>query len=421
MFMRLIFASHLVLIVSLFALVTEVNSQESERRFSITLQGGVSLATANDVARLAGAFEASSGIRPIYGGSIQYAISPLWSLEGTFHMGTFENEEEVSFNFKNDYMAISIRNIINLNQLFQTNRVSGVINPYILIGIGALMSDLESDDGPYENTDLNFIGGIGLSFYLSRTIDFFVQYDYNIVASNLVDGRDFESRNFESDQFATAQGGLRFNFGRSDARHSSWRRPPVEIFEEDYERLMALGNRIDNLERRTVQRDDEIKRLEQKLLTQNRQLEGIQNTQSDIDSRINSVESQLANIDKTLSDMDTRRARTTPPVPDDEGLVSDLPDGYYVQVFASHSLSSAQEIRQNVITKLDGTLENPSDMVIISQRQNLYEVRIGAFESRFADTVDVLRTAQNEYSDAFVITFPRPAHLREFYQPARQE
>ncbi len=418
MITRLLKVCVLAILMAFTGILSEATGQEAERRFSVTLQGGLTLATYNDAGRLAGGFDASSGYRPIFGGSIQYALSPLWSLEGTFHMGSFENEDDVAFNYTNDYMAFSLRNIINLNQLFQTNRASNYINPYVLVGVGAFMNDVESDAGTYDDTDWNFIGGIGVAFYLSRTLDFFVQYDYNIVMSNRVDGLVLPRRSFESDQFATAQAGLRINFGRANARHSSWRRPPMDIFEDDYNRLMGLGSRIDNLERRSAQQEDEIKRLEQQLTTQTRQLDGIQSTQSDMGTRLTNVESQLANMDERVTDVETRRTRTTGPVPSDDGLVSELADGHYVQIYAALSLSDAQRVRQNAISMIDGMFDNAGDMVLITQRRSFYEVRIGVFDS-FSDTVNVLRTAQNTYDDAFVTTFPRPAHLREFYQGMR--
>ncbi|MCH8569303.1 MAG: outer membrane beta-barrel protein [Balneolales bacterium] len=398
--------------------LAELNAQEQVRRFSISLHGGVSFATQDLRVRPSGGFGANVETPIVFGGSLQYSLTPMWSLEGYVQYQQFEDDGTNEFNnqivnFESTVIHTSLRSIVHLNQLFASNRLSNYIGPYAFVGAGYNFYDYETNRPDVSNssgTALNGVLGAGVNIYLTRTVDLFGQYEF-IATNNSVSARSGRS----VATYANVVGGLRFHFGPSQARHISWRRAPMDIYEEDYNRIMGLGDRMDELERRMAGQDNEIKRLEQEILTKTRQLEG---RATQLETRTTNLENQFAELQQSVRDSERERDRRTTASVDETGLTQNLPDGHYVQVFAGLTMESAQRARRMAIESLNGVVDNPSSMVLITQRRQFYEVRIGVFE-RFPDTVNVLRTAQGTFSDAFVVTFPRPAHLREFYQDMR--
>lgn len=393
-------------------LFTDANAQEqNDRRFSISLHGGVTVADNSLRASPAGSFGVATETTPVFGGALQYALSPLWSLELMGQYQTFENESGAAQTFESTVIEVSLRNIIHINQLLGTNRISNYIAPYGHFGAGVQIYDYESNVfGDDDGTSLMAVAGLGFNIYLSRTIDLFAQYDFHL-SSNVVNARiNSDAGESKHTTYGTAIGGLRFNFGASDARHASWRRAPIDLYQDDYDRLMGLNDRMDELERQVASQNDEIQRLESEIDSRAGALEG---RTDQTESRVSELERQFVEMQQSMRDRE--RERETRVEVDEAGLTQRLADGHYVQIFAGLTMSSAQSARRTMVEALDGVVDNPSEMVLITQRRQFYEVRVGVF-NRFPDTVDVLRTAQNSFSDAFVVTFPRPAHLSDAYR-----
>lgn len=88
-----------------------------------------------------------------------------------------------------------------------------------------------------------------------------------------------------------------------------------------------------------------------------------------------------------------------------DGFVTrDPPVGYYVQVYATIGPISAQRNRQQTIDLLKEVLEDAELQVIITQRRQFYEVRIGVFDS-YDDTVQVLEQVLGTYYDAYTLIY----------------
>jgi len=406
-------------LLSVFLLVpglyTDADAQErNDRRFSISLHGGVTVADNSLRATPAGGFGVETETTPVFGGALQYALSPLWSLELMGQYQTFENESGAAVTFESEIIEVTLRNIIHINQLLGTNRISNYIAPYGHFGVGVQLYDYESNvHGSDDGTSLLAVAGLGFNIYLSRTIDLFAQYDFHL-ASNVANARlNSDAGESKHTTYGTAIGGLRFHFGASDARHASWRRASMDLSQSDYERLMGLNSRMDELERQVASQSDDIARLESEIDSRAGALEG---RADQTESRVSDLERQFAEMQQSMRDRE--RERETRAEVDEAGLTQRLADGHYVQIFAGLTMSSAQSARRTMIEALDGVVDNPSEMVLITQRRQFYEVRVGVF-NRFPDTVDVLRTAQNSFSDAFVVTFPRPAHLSDAYRDLR--
>lgn len=95
-------------------------------------------------------------------------------------------------------------------------------------------------------------------------------------------------------------------------------------------------------------------------------------------------------------------------IPDEiivDGFVTrDPPVGYYVQIYATVGPISAQRNRQKAIEILKDVLEDADRQVIITQRRQFYEVRIGVFDS-YDDTMSVLEQVLGIYYDAYTLIY----------------
>lgn len=89
----------------------------------------------------------------------------------------------------------------------------------------------------------------------------------------------------------------------------------------------------------------------------------------------------------------------------EQGVVTtDPPEGYYVQAYASVGPQSAQRARNMVMDELSDILESPEKQVIITKREQFYEVRVGVFDS-YDDTIGVLQEIQGTFFDAYTLIF----------------
>lgn len=90
---------------------------------------------------------------------------------------------------------------------------------------------------------------------------------------------------------------------------------------------------------------------------------------------------------------------------DESGIaITAPPQGYYVQVYASVGPITATRARDMAINALGDILEDPNRQVIITRRQQFYEVRIGVFDS-YDDTLAVLREIQGTFIDSYTLIY----------------
>ncbi len=90
---------------------------------------------------------------------------------------------------------------------------------------------------------------------------------------------------------------------------------------------------------------------------------------------------------------------------DESGIaITAPPQGYYVQVFASVGPISASRARDLTIAAMGDILEDAQRQVIITRRQQFYEVRIGVFDS-YDDTIAVLREIQGTFVDSYTLIY----------------
>lgn len=411
---------------------------DNERRFTLSFNAGSTIT--NDVFRLgpAGSVEIDNENKLAFGLSAMYTLTPSFALEFMVQYHQFENASPLQFasfrnvsgvrtlderfpaDFESSVIDFSLRTNYNLNQILGLNRISPNVAPYVTLGAGLQYFDFERTENRAagvvveEDTGLQLVAilGAGFNFRITNTIDLFAQYDFrvtpdNAIARTLRRNDDISKRTIT---YGTLFGGLRFHFGQREARHMSWRPAPMDLYEDDFNRLMALHTRMDDLERQLATQGDDMSALEARTTA----LEG---RADDHEGRISELERQFAEMQQTMRDRE--RERETRATVDANGLTQELPDGHYVQVFAGLTMDQAQSVRQTMIRELQGVLDNPAQMVLITKRRQFYEVRVGVF-NRFPETANVLRTSQGVFSDAFVVTFPRPAHLSTQYQDIRR-
>ncbi len=236
---------------------------DNTKRWSATLYGGVTLAYEDGLGMIAGGFNTSSGTRLLLGGSASYAVTRRWTLESTFHFGRFQSVPGKNRPFVNDYYLISLRNIVNLNHVFSTFILNEYINPYVILGLGVMKSNLDTfEEGfTYNEWDTSLITGLGFAFYLNKRFDLLLQYEYQIVTDDRIDGstdrRPNQNRG-NSDQFAGVTAGLRINFGPRDRRLSSWENPPPFLTDTDYRFLFAQASQVALLEERLRNLQEEV-------------------------------------------------------------------------------------------------------------------------------------------------------------------
>jgi len=384
----------LVLALVFSGILAEVNAQDrdNERRFSLSINGGVTFASQSPGGRPDGGFDVASKTLPAFGLGLQYTMTPYWSLEGAGYYHKFENKNANDPAYSNQVLSFSLRNVIHFNQLLGTARVWENVTPYGLAGFGLLLRDIE-------DLDLDSFGpiaviGAGVGFRLGNNSNFFLQYEYTM-AGNLDGSKRVVSKG--SDHYGFASAGLRFHLGKGDSPRS-WRQPSFLLTEADYNALMALNSRMDNVERQVSSQGSDISNLRGRV--------------DGLDSRVSANEAKIADLERKYADLHAKvrdlEENTAKAPKSDDGLTQVLPDGFYVQVFAANNLAQAQRVRNNVRGMV-------SDPVLITKRGNIYEVRIGVYE-RFPAAANTLRAVQGTYSDAFVVKFPRPAHLRDAYR-----
>ncbi|MCC5933272.1 MAG: outer membrane beta-barrel protein [Balneolales bacterium] len=418
-----------ILIISVLAsfLITgftagDVSAQnhDEERRLSISVFGGTTLT--NDVFRLGpiGSVEVDNQNKALFGASLMYALTPAFSVEFLTQYMQFENGSAALNEYESTVLDFSFRTNYNLNHILGLNRISPNVAPYITLGAGLYYFDYErvntQSNMTFSDTGFQLVAlaGAGFNFRVSNGIDLFAQYDFRITPDNVVANTLRTNPNIDKKTvtYGSLFGGLRFHFGQREARHMSWRPAPMDLYEDDFNRLMALHTRMDDLERQLAAQGEDMSGIEARTSA----LEGRADNH---EGRIGELERKFAEMEQTMRDRERERDTRTTMTVDERGLTQVLADGHYVQVFAGLTLEQAQRVRQTMISQLQGVVDNPAQMVLITQRRQFYEVRVGVF-NRFPETANVLRTAQGTFSDAFVVTFPRPAHLSSQYQDIRR-
>lgn len=364
--------------------------QQDDRRFSLLFHSGVSYATSGQgsIGLLAGDFNVESLSKPVFGGGFQYAISPAWSIEGAFQMGKFENRFEEDPFYQTDFTAVSFRAVTNFNNLLNfSGGFTRVLNPYLTLGAGGVQSSITTVDLDSRDLSLSLIGGLGLSLYVTPWLDLFGQYDYHYIMGDLLDGVSEGG----SDQYTTLHGGIRINFGRSPARLASWPAPQPQpsVPEPDPE---PLPEPEPEPTPEPVQLDEEI-------------INWWTNFERFIDSPLMQRPVSIDRVRQIIAERleDEQREREAAR----QAFVEQPDPGHYIQIYSFSTRERAENVRDEVISKLQSIVMNPENRVIITPYREYYRVLIGHFEY-ISDARQIRNFISDMFDEAFLITYPRP-------------
>jgi len=399
------------ILVSLFVAVNVCellaqNNNEEFSRLSLLLNGGATIGNGGSGFKF---FRSSMSIEnkttPSFGASIQYALTPTWTVEGGYK---YTRAEALNNSFETDVNTIIIRNVLNLNQLLKLNKITSSFNPFLSAGLGLDIFDFESSQESFSDVDASFSIGAGLYYNLTERLDLFSQYEYQF-STNLLDNKP---TGFGSDVLGTVTGGVRINFGKKGKKHLSWSPPAFEIPEEEYKELVAASNRLRKLESDYQNLQNEFSRKEQELLIGQRESDRkIAGLRANVDSLENYVAGLKAEND-SLKKVNERLEK-------DCGQTTELQPGHYIQIFAATEINNAMNVRRDAISRLTDRLSSPSTQVFITSRRSYYEVLIGVFK-QMSETDDILEKIIQVHRDAFVKTIPRPPHLYEAYKDLKR-
>ena len=386
------------------------NAQKAEGRlFSVTLNNGLSFASNGGF--LGGNVDIASSTNYMAGGSIQYAVSPEWSIEGSLQSGKFTNRFAIDPDFRNKFLTVSFRGIGHLNHLLDLKwPIADVINPYLTFGMGFIRSSIDAEDFDANDFGLNFMAGPGASFFLNNWTDFFIQYDFHFPGTDLLDSFSDESG---SDKYAILKAGVRINFGKGNQRHPSWPQPRYP------ERDLPFADKIeaDKVEDSEEQEEENINTEPNTEATDNLGwLTDFSHFYSDLQlssmilkNTRNRLEERRAEV-AAVREAEKREQRIAARQRD-EGLTERVPDGQYIQIRSIANRQEAVNYRAEVIRDLNGIIQNPSERVLITPFEQTFRILIGPFQN-----YSIARSAQGsipgKYEGSFIITYPRQSDVK---------
>lgn len=191
-----------------------------ENAFSVSLSGGAFISTA-------GKYDASLGMNdllktgPTFGVSLKYALSPMWSLRGSYDFAYNHFESPYRPAGKNPSFVspmITADVILNFGSLIGIN---DIVHPYCFSGAGLYLWEV-SEDGTcvgnaralangkeWKKSSFGVHTGIGAEVYVNPTLAFFAEGQYRFIFSKNAD--DFGG-DFGNVGFVKIGGGLTYYF-----------------------------------------------------------------------------------------------------------------------------------------------------------------------------------------------------------------
>ena len=369
------------------------------RKLSLTVNSGASFGDTNRGEYfLSSNFSTNTKDTYSFGGGIQYALTPAWSLELGYQQTKIRG---LDYPFETQMNMISFRNIINLNQLLMINVITERINPFLTAGVGYDLYNYHAPNEKIYNHNSSYNLGAGIAYKLSNTIDLFTHYDYHIGSNEM----DNETEGWGADLINSLTAGIRLNFGKPNAIHPSWKPFPMDLSRSDYNTIMAQADRIHSLSNKV----DEIDKQNQE---SHQQFDiDISNNRTEIDSlniRMDRLEQRMEDLEMAFANMQGHLNPIT--VDQETGVAELLPAGHYVQVFATYSFPIAQRVRDHAVGRLNNSLQDIEEKIFIIKRRQYYEVLIGVL-TEFNDASTIQQIMTDFHKDAYVISFPRPVNL----------
>lgn len=262
---------------------SNVHAQESEEpnRLSIGLMGGATM----------GHMNIGTEYDPTIGLNLRYAFNPDFAIQTNFLFGKFRSNDTdnnlLDRTFENSYATASITSQIGLLNLMGSD--SERFKWYGIVGLGLLFSDvttnlLSTTVSPeteeifsgenHSETAMFATFGTGVRYNVTKRIDVFAQYDYNISNSDIIDGHRTHSRTLidqnrrNPDSWSAFTVGVQLKFGNNE-KDADWHRytPGIDMraFNLLEARVSELASRIDHQDSRIDQNEDHIRALQNRM------------------------------------------------------------------------------------------------------------------------------------------------------------
>lgn len=389
--------------------ITFSQSSNDYKRVSLAFYGGVTLSHPDNTSQIIGSnFNTFTQTTYNFGGGLQYAISPFWSTEIGYRYNSIEGIENDGFETK--MHSAVLKNIFNLNRLYRRNRISNWLNPFIIIGAEQDFYTFRSEIEENSGNESALLAGLGVAISVSNSIDFFTQYEIKL-ASNKIDNIN---SGFPFDQIGLSTAGIRINFGRKGSKPMNLSPATKSLSDGEYDNFIVRSDELKETAEEIQFQSLKITDLEEKYDESGKnyreEIKKLNEFTRLLESRIDTLKNRLDNLD--LSNLGG--------IQDNEQVLkSEVSAGHYVQVFATLNYDTASRVRDKFQGILNREIENSVESVFVIKRGNFYEVLIGSF-TEYDDAQSVHEIAVGVFSDAFIITFPRPLHLEESYRDTRK-
>lgn len=274
----------LIVFITVTALAfANVNAQESEEpnRLSIGLMGGATL----------GHMNVGTEYDPTFGLNARYAFNPNFAIQTNFMFGKFRSNDTdnnlLERTFETSYSTASMTSQFGLLNLL--GKDSDRFKWYLLTGLGLIFNDVTTDINSQiasPETEETFSGenhsetamfatfGTGVRVNVTKKIDVFAQYNYNVSNSDIIDGHRTHTRTLidqnrrNPDSWSALTAGVQIKFGSSET-DADWHRytPGIDMsaFNRLEARIAEIESRVDHQDSRIDQNEDHIRALQDRM------------------------------------------------------------------------------------------------------------------------------------------------------------
>lgn len=389
----------------IFPSFSEAQYSSEYSRFSLSLQGGVTLGYPEDVNQFFGSnYNVFTQPTHNFGGEIHYSISPFWTAALGYRNNSVHGLADDGF--KTRIHSVVFKNLLNFNRIFRRNMASEWLNPYLILGLEHDFYQYRLDDVRTTGDESAILGGFGLSARFHHRFELFSQYEVKFSNNKL----DNLNQGYPFDQVGMVTGGIRIKLGGRETRPLRLAPPVKFLTDAEYEDFLLRSDRFFAANEEIEAQRRKLDELEASFAENNRYYDQRLDEQQAFALML---EDRINNLDDRVTRLENRAANTD--IVLKEYLRKEVPAGHYVQVFASRNEDSAFRIKEQFHALISEAVENPEENVFVIKRGSYFEVLIGTFY-QFRDAAAVHRIALNRFDDAFVITFPRPLHLKDAYE-----
>jgi OOP family OmpA-OmpF porin len=295
----------LVVLIASVTFATPVMSQDNQEpnRLSIGLLGGVTK----------GHMNIGTEYDPTFGFNLRYAANPTVAVQTNFLFGKMTTADDDGFDgngnyfdrsFENSYFTSSVTTQVNLLRMLGSK--SETVNLFANVGLGLIFNDVTTDVGntapgnwtefrgeDHSETAFFATFGTGLRFNLTKRIDLFAQYDFNISNDDLIDGfrtrpeLDIDLNRRTQDSWSSITGGLQIKFGSSD-KDADWHTYQPYLDPSAIARLESQIAELDQRVRENTSRNDD----------QDDLIQALQDRMDEMDEKIDNLAVLVADMDR---------------------------------------------------------------------------------------------------------------------------